>query len=220
MGCDIHCYVEYHPKRPRDEYARHWRDFGGRINPGRNYALFAALAGVRGPLPKGGVKPRGIPAELSYSAAGDWHLYIKDAVVSCEDWDGRLDPLNGLMMACLANPDDGTPRAMLLDELLTRHESRQADQEYTGRVGTCTHAEAERWHARGRPYVMRDGKPVMVEHPDWHTPSWLTADEWEAALKLAGVGPKAEAEYHAILAAMRALEAAGNAARVVFWFDN
>ena len=42
MGCDIHCYIEYKPAGSDD-----WSDFGGRINPGRNYDLFAKLAGIR-----------------------------------------------------------------------------------------------------------------------------------------------------------------------------
>lgn len=85
-----------------------------------------------------------------------------------------------------------------------------------------TPEKARNWHERlGCDYRQdRDGKPCWIEHPDWHSHSWLTPDEWEKALKLARVTPKNEPEYYALLAAMRSLEAAGHLVRVVFWFDN
>jgi hypothetical protein len=53
MGADIHMYVEYRNKKQakdletqgRDPY---WYSFGDCFNPGRNYTMFAILAGVRG----------------------------------------------------------------------------------------------------------------------------------------------------------------------------
>lgn len=122
MGCDIHCYIEYKPAGSDD-----WSDFGGRINPGRNYDLFAKLAGIRNydeiePV----AKPRGYPKDAAY----------------------------------------------------------EAEKKY-------------------------------VSNPDWHTHSWLTADEFAVAIEGSG-----EPEYEAILAAMRSFEAGGAQARIVFWFDN
>lgn len=78
MGCDIHCYVEYRTKPPH-EGVKQWSDFGGRINPGRHYPLFSALAGVRNygeitPV----AKPRGIPEDIGYSALDDNQLFITD----------------------------------------------------------------------------------------------------------------------------------------------
>jgi hypothetical protein len=60
-----------------------------------------------------------------------------------------------------------------------------------------------------------EGKPTHVEHPDWHTPSWLTLAEFERAL-----GQGCDIEYRALLAAMKELERGGQETRVIFWFDN
>lgn len=85
--------------------------------------------------------------------------------------------------------------------------------------GTCSMAQAERWHASGRKYKNgADGKPTWIEHPDWHSHSWLTADEFAKCIDLCDTPP--QAEYFAVLAAMRELTAHGQQSRVVFWFDN
>lgn len=75
MGCDIHCYIEY-------RYPKHddWTSFGGRINPGRNYGLFAKLAGVRNyddvtPV----AEPRGIPADMSDGTGRSYWMYVTEA---------------------------------------------------------------------------------------------------------------------------------------------
>ena len=45
MGCDIHLYIEYKNKKVAfDGYKDNWHSFGQRINPGRNYAMFALMA--------------------------------------------------------------------------------------------------------------------------------------------------------------------------------
>lgn len=206
MGCDIHCYVEY---RRTDEDGGWW-SFGGRINPGRNYSTFSNLAGVRGSLPKTGVEPRGIPEDLGSHSWSDWWLWITDEV---KDFTGRIaSTVDALMLACLANPDDGAARAALCDEL-------QASVEGGGRrrhhcPGACTPEQAEKYAKYGSEYLFRDGKRVAVQHPDWHTPSWLTPAEWERMTRAAGP------EYQAMTAAMRSLEKTGHVVRVVFWFDN
>lgn len=73
MGCDIHCYIEYR------EPGRSWWPFGGRINPGRNYALFEALAGVRGDISNALVEPRGMPEDAAYQSSSDNRLWISDS---------------------------------------------------------------------------------------------------------------------------------------------
>ena len=83
MGCDIHCYVEY-----KSAAHSHWRPFGGRINPGRNYTMFGFMAGVRcGDLPH--FTPRGAASDMAYKAADDNRLYIsKDS----SDSEGNCSP--------------------------------------------------------------------------------------------------------------------------------
>lgn len=51
---------------------------------------------------------------------------------------------------------------------------------------------------------------------DWHTPSWLSPDEFEIATK----NPYRWMAVEAVLASARVIESAGNAVRLVFWFDN
>ena len=70
MGADIHCYVEY--KYPNSHEA--WTSFGQHINPGRNYALFERIAGVRGAPDRAIVAPRGTPDNLGYYAHEDWKI--------------------------------------------------------------------------------------------------------------------------------------------------
>ena len=83
MGCDIHCYIEY--RKPDSKF---WNDFGGRINPGRHYAQFARMAGVRNYW-EIDVKypPRGYPADASFAARDDNHLYITQT-----EGDGYVTP--------------------------------------------------------------------------------------------------------------------------------
>lgn len=74
MGCDIHAFIEY--KKP--DY-NNWSGFGGRINPGRTYGVFAHLAGVRNynnysPI----AADRGVPDDISYSAFDSYSRYICD----------------------------------------------------------------------------------------------------------------------------------------------
>ena len=158
MGCDIHCYIEY--QQPNSDW---WRDFGGRINPGRSYFAFGKLAGVRNYDENNFIPPRGLPKDLAYESQHDARLFVYG--------DGE---------------DDG-----------------------------CTSREkADRWVANGTSRYLDDDKK-FVSHPDWHSHSWLTADEYEQAIK-----DVEGHEYHAILAAMRSFESRGLKSRLVFWFDS
>lgn len=171
MGCDIHCYVEYRTKPPHDG-VKQWSSFGGNINPGRHYPMFAALAGVRNydevtPISE----PRGVPEDAGYSARSDNMCYI------CES------EIEGSVTA-------------------------ERAAEYVEKYG-CSYINGH------------DGKPAFVTDPDWHSRSWLSSDEWEAAINMVGSSEWGSfQEYRAILAALRSFEAHGYDARVVFWFDN
>lgn len=75
MGCDIHCYIEY---KSAGSDSR-WQDFGGRINPGRNYEIFAKLAGVRNYQELTPVaEPRGFPEDAAFAADGDHWMYVTE----------------------------------------------------------------------------------------------------------------------------------------------
>ena len=80
MGCDIHLYIEYKSKKTEfDGYNPGWQSYGNRINPGRNYAMFALMADVRNygdnKLPVL-VKRRGMPDDAGYTATDDSRIYI------------------------------------------------------------------------------------------------------------------------------------------------
>ena len=77
----------------------------------------------------------------------------------------------------------------------------------------CTLADAEKWVAQGTS-KWEDNK-LFVSHPDWHSHTWLSADEFEKAIQDLG-----NEKYRAALAAMRSFEADGLDARIVIWFDN
>ena len=101
--------------------------------------------------------------------------------------------------------------------------------------GRCHRRNADRWHEnheeekkeRGElagigGYV--DAEKTHVYHPDWHSHSWLTADELRQVIeKYNSLKPASwmvPAEIVAICNAMRSLEESGYEARLVFWFDN
>ncbi len=87
MGCDIHCYIEY--RKPDEREPDRWRDFGGRINPGRNYAVFGFLAGVRREGPAV-VAPRGMPADAAYESKDDNDLWVaRGSSKYIKDKDGK-----------------------------------------------------------------------------------------------------------------------------------
>ncbi|MFW6145425.1 MAG: hypothetical protein ACOC4Y_01370 [bacterium] len=74
MGCDIHCYIEY-----KTEKSDMWWNFGGRINPGRDYLIFALLANVRNydrfePI----LYPKGLPEDIGFITRDDAQLFVSD----------------------------------------------------------------------------------------------------------------------------------------------
>lgn len=79
---------------------------------------------------------------------------------------------------------------------------------------SCTPQQAERWVSEGTSQWANADKD-FVTNPDWHSHSWLTPSEFEAAI----AGLPDTAEYQAALAAMRSFEPT-HRARIVFWFDN
>jgi len=88
MGCDIHLYLEYSGE-PTEGRKRYWSGLGGRINPGRDYDLFAKIAGVRDYSDDGAKKmfePRGSPDDMGWAAADDDRLRV---IPDGEDADDR-----------------------------------------------------------------------------------------------------------------------------------
>lgn len=102
--------------------------------------------------------------------------------------------------------------------------------EFAEEDGFCSLENAQKYQGYGSNIVMRDGKPYKVSHPDWHSHSWLTLEEFDkviAAYKARYVIGEAAtdnkrwmAEYAAISAAMKVLQDFDQKVRLVFWFDN
>lgn len=92
--------------------------------------------------------------------------------------------------------------------------------------GCCSREQAEKW----TQYGCRIIEDKWIEHPEWHSHSWMTIEELEEAFNRYKVHATQEwgepinnvpVEYRALLASMKALEDHGeNEVRVVFWFDN
>lgn len=169
MGCDIHMYVEY--KRKDQE---HYCNFGGRINPGRNYYLFGLLCkGIRSDLNEG-LPEKGLPDKLAWASRSDSQLYITDA--------------------------------------------GEADDE-------CSRENAERWVANGSS-TYTDEEKKSVTHPDWHSHSWVTYEEFKQQYDIFNAKRQEEGstytepEYDALLAALKSFHDEGYDTRIVFWFDN
>lgn len=110
------------------------------------------------------------------------------------------------------------------------HVAPENHPEWADTDGWCSLESAERWVASGSSVGERDesGRLHRVSGPDWHSHSWLTADELESALhcyreavpKYWPTETDAPAEWVAMLAAMRSFEASGYETRIIFWFDN
>ena len=75
MGCDIHCFVE-HKRKDQNR----WECFVGPVNPGRNYRVFAKLAGVRVDYYDSTVypNPKGLPKDVSWTVDRHSWLYVAD----------------------------------------------------------------------------------------------------------------------------------------------
>lgn len=87
----------------------------------------------------------------------------------------------------------------------------------------CAMAAGVRDYGRGiEPVAKPRGVPDdcdadtrrAADDPEWHSHSWLSADEFAEALR------RAEAEHPEYMALLAAVRALGPGARVVFWFDN
>jgi hypothetical protein len=170
----------------------------------------------------------------------DIHCYIEYKVKRAHDgqefWSshgGRINPGRnywafGHMASVrsdrgLAFPPKGYPEDA--DYYANQDAYLYIDDECSDEDGYTSLARAKQWEKHGHKIIERDGKPYKVEHPDWHSHSWLTPDEFEQVCKqdykdACNESGKIDGTYTAILATLRALEKEYEGARLVFWFDN
>lgn len=103
------------------------------------------------------------------------------------------------------------------------------NDEYKDDEGYCSLERALHWQKNGETIVMNDGKPYKITHPDWHSHSWLTLDEFKSVLDAYEAKCKESiqndnfrwgVEYRALYASMKSLSDEGFETRLIFWFDN
>lgn len=158
---------------------------------------------------------------------------------------GRLNPgRDYLMFSLLSDGVRGSydeslpPKGLPPKDELSYESSADAflyisDEKDSSKIGNneCTLESAIRWTQGGyrQIYNDRNGNPRWVDHPDWHSHSWVTAEEYAQVLenykKLSerfndGLGGNYNLGYDIILSMMRTIESRGAEPRLVFWFDN
>jgi hypothetical protein len=107
MGCDIHCYIEYKPCADSD----FWKNFGQGFNPGRNYGIFAKIAGVRNYDDILPVTPlKGYPENAAFWTREDYWTYIGEGDNKCtqedaERWVASGDSRWNARSNAVSNPD-------------------------------------------------------------------------------------------------------------------
>jgi hypothetical protein len=209
MGCDIHLYIEYKNKKVAfDGYKDNWHSFGQRINPGRNYAMFALMANVRNHYSDGKlpvlVEPRGIPDDAEYYSSGDDRIYISE-----EKYDGehsvtmeRAKSWVESGSSKFINNQKGEP-TWVTDPDNHSH-SWLTTSEFETIINNYLELEAG-WH-----------KERVAEHMTFVEQNNIKLESWAYAPPVM----KYEPEYQVVLASMKRFEELGYDARIVFWFDN
>jgi len=207
MGCDIHLYIEYKDKKPalEDGYVPGWQSYGNRINPGRNYALFALMANVRNygdeKLPVL-VERRGMPDDVSYTTMNDNRIYISDD--EGEDYVSMETAKRWVKSGSskFINNNDGNPTWVTQPDWHSH--SWLTTSEFESVLNKYFELEAG-WH---KERVEEHNK--MVERENIQPDSWAYAPP----------SINDEPEYQVVLASLKRFEELGYDARVVFWFDN
>jgi hypothetical protein len=161
MGCDIHSFMEYR-RRPPHEGIEQWSSFGGELNPGRNYDLFARFAGVRNysdvtPIDK----PRGFPEDAGYEAREEYHLYITDELgenqATLEDarrWVesgcSKYVPNHGGKATWVTDPDAHSESWLTHDEVecALQEYKGPSEPEYTAMLAALRSFEAQGYDSR------------------------------------------------------------------------
>ena len=206
MGCDIHLYIEYKSKKTEfDGYNPGWQSFGGSINPGRNYAMFALMADVRNygddKLPVL-VKRRGMPEDAGYTATDDIRIYISDVpssrYVSTETAKSWVKSGSSKFI----NDKEGNP--MWVTDPDAHSHSWLTTSEFESIFNKYLELEAG-WHK-----VRVEEHNKMVKEENIQPDSWAYAPPSMVD----------EPEYQVVLASLKRFEELGYDARIVFWFDN
>lgn len=160
----------------------------------------------------------------------DIHLFIEYRESMCKRWQALARQFclhqNHAMFAAMAGvcggpdfkpsfkprglPEEVSHRAECANRLLV------VDGIKAEGDGEVSRSVAKKWVNEGCSRWVNDDQ-FYITHPDWHSHSWLSPDEYQRALE---ASESQSPDYRAVLAALRSLEQSGCEARVVFWFDN
>lgn len=83
--------------------------------------------------------------------------------------------------------------------------------------------KAKQYESHGCKISYREsGEAIWVTHPDWHSHSWLTLEEFKGAIESYTTAhpDHRPVDYEAVLASMKCFDDLGYDTRIVFWFDN
>lgn len=168
----------------------------------------------------------------------DIHLYTEYKRKTDNHWQhfgGRINPgrnyfMFGIMSKGVRSRPSFSFEQKGLPSDLSYQSSRDAyliiNNDYQDNEGYCSLEQAKRYETYGKEIIYNEGQPYKVQHPDWHSHSWLTTEEFKQVMIFYNqeasrvVGDFCEPEYEAVLAAMRRFIELGCDVRIVFWFDN
>lgn len=205
MGCDIHLYIEYKSKNVEfDGYKHNWRSFGGRINPGRNYAMFALMADVRNYDGELTVlfEQRGMPADAAYYALSDSRLYISEHQDEGNVTPNRAEEWVKSGSSVYINGNNGEPTWVTNPDWHSH--SWLNTSEFESVLNKYLDYE-DGWYNEG-----------VAEHNKFVKEKNIPTDSWMYAPPSRNIEPC----YQAVLASLKRFEQLGYDARIVFWFDN
>lgn len=224
MGCDIHAHVETGYLNHEGKTA--WNHLCN-YEFGRNYLLFALMAGVR--------RYSYLPSiqELEVALKKRGVKTLDDPLLSEEETQVIIREAsdNGITKGQPSFDKKGAPRDMSWKTAMEYTYTIVDDDENTPEEGCVKRSKAEGWIKSGSSEVWEtiEEKVTRITSPDWHTPSWLDASEMEILaerMRLASLQYEYKindslAKVEGLVDMMKRLERDGGLkARVVFWFDN
>lgn len=156
--------------------------------------------------------------------AGNWSCFGEEInpgrmygmfakMAGVRDYEGiQKFPLRGLPLECSSEAE--SKAHMFINESL---------QEWYGEDGRSISPERAKYMLEKGWSKKHPTKDYYITNSDWHSHSWLTADELESCMTDLNIPAESEKwflEYRAVVAAMRVFEKAGYETRAVFFFDN
>ena len=219
MGCDIHAYIDYDIVR---KVGTIYTSNFCKVRLGRNYSLFALMAGVRysevemdGASPL--FAPRGVPEQYSVFVLMDYGLYVNDELSETETFCSLKDAENWVNQGysvwlnakhgMVSNPDYHSA------SWLTAAELERVQETYAN-----IKMSDSSWYQAKEQIVPEGARVVRANTSPWANSNNCDFNYIEAGERKP-VGRNLN--LAAIIAAMKVLDGdIPGKSRLVFWFDN